>query len=124
MNMSSRDPSKKWQGALPEPAGTGCQACLEGVCSVHRAGTAYRTTHFGTVKRFVDDLANGAGTPAALRAAAEATIDMARGAPCRGAGGASYFVVAQYVAGTDDHRTPSGVFANRCAALSQNKTAL
>src|SRR6478609_2894074 len=69
MNMSSRDPSKKWQGALPEPAGTGCQACLEGVCSVHRAGTAYRTTHFGTVKRFVDDLANGAGTPAALLAA-------------------------------------------------------
>jgi len=84
---------------------------------VHRTRTANRTPHFGTVKRFIDDLAYGAGTPAALRAAAETAIDMARGTPCRGAGGASYFVVAQYVAGTDDHRTPSGVFANRCAAL-------
>ena len=76
------------------------------VCGVHRAGAANRTSHFGAVQRFVDDLANGAGTTATLGTAAEATIDVARGAARRSTGGGSHFMVAQYVAGTDDHRTP------------------
>jgi len=109
--MSSRDPSKKWQGALPEPAGTGCQACLEGVCSVHRAGTANRAADFCAVKRFVDNLADRAGAAAALGAAAKAAIDMTGGPACRSTCGASYLVVAQNIAGANDHRTPKSGYS-------------
>src|ERR1044071_922009 len=56
------------------------------------------------IERFVHDLANGAGTTAALRAAAKATVDLpGRAGPrLRLAGGAN-IVVGQHVAGADDH---------------------
>jgi hypothetical protein len=57
------------------------------------------------LERFVHDLADGAGTPPALRAATEAAIHLpARDRPvlCRIDGGAD-IVVAEHVAGTDDH---------------------
>jgi hypothetical protein len=58
------------------------------------------------VERLVHDLADGASTPPALRAASEATVDL----PARDrlfvrrADGGADIVVAEYVAGTDDHR--------------------
>jgi hypothetical protein len=79
---------------------------LNGVCGVHRAGAANQATDFGAIERFIDDLANRAGATTALDAAAEAAIDMARGSTRGGIRGGSYLVVAQYVAGTDNHRTP------------------
>jgi len=73
---------------------------------VQSTGAADWTANFGAVKCFINDLADGAGAAAALGAAAEASIDMACRAAGRGAGGISYFVVAQNVAGTDNHQTP------------------
>jgi hypothetical protein len=51
---------------------------LDRACGVHRAGTAGGAAYLCTVKRFVDDLADRARATAALGAAAEAAIDMAR----------------------------------------------
>jgi hypothetical protein len=73
---------------------------------VQSTGAADWTANFGAVKCFINDLADGAGAAATLSAAAETTIDMACGAARRGAGSASYLVVAQDVAGTDNHQTP------------------
>jgi len=73
---------------------------------VQSAGAADRTADFGAVERFINDLADGAGAPAALGTAAEATIDMTRRAARRIARSTSYFVIAQDVAGTDNHPTP------------------
>jgi hypothetical protein len=73
---------------------------------VHCAGTTNWTANFSAVECLVDDLANGPSAAAALGAAAKATIDVARGAARRRNGGVSDFVIAQYVAGTDDHQTP------------------
>jgi hypothetical protein len=54
--------------------------------------------------RFVHDILNGARAPAALRAAAEATINLPGGAgyPLIGEGRA-HVMVAKHVAGTDNH---------------------
>ena len=79
---------------------------LNRVRGVHRAGAANRAADLCAIKRFIDDLANRAGATAALGAAAEAAIDMARGSTRGGIRGDSHLVVAQYVAGTDNHRTP------------------
>jgi len=82
----------------------GC--CLERVRGMQRAGTANRTADFDAVERLVDDLANGSCATAALGAAAKAAINVARRTPRRGAGRASDLMITQYVAGTDNHRTP------------------
>lgn len=50
---------------------------------VQRAGAANGATDFRAVKRFIDDLANGASATAALSAASKATVDMAGRAPRR-----------------------------------------
>ena len=83
---------------------------LERVRSVHRACAANRAANFRAIERFVYDLANGASAPPALGAAAKTTVDVARRPTGRGSRGASHFMVAQYVAGTDDHQAPySGI---------------
>lgn len=52
----------------------------------------------------IHDLLDGAGTAAALRAAAEASIDLTRRARrLRAAAGSAHILVGQYVAGTNDH---------------------
>ena len=55
-------------------------------------------------KRFADDLVDGAGTTAALRAAAKTAVDLLRRTRQipRGAPGAADVFIAQNVAGTDD----------------------
>jgi hypothetical protein len=70
---------------------------------VHGANAANRTTDFRPVKRLVNNLPNGASAAAALGTAAKAAIDMARGTTRCQVGGGTYIVVAQYIAGTDDH---------------------
>src|SRR5439155_23927694 len=67
---------------------------------------ADRAAKFRTVERFVDNFANGPSAAAALGATAKATIDVTSGPPRGGAGGGSYLMVAQHVAGTDDHQNP------------------
>jgi hypothetical protein len=99
------------QAVLPEPAVHFHIAGLLGprlkrVCGVQSAGAADGTADFGAVERFINDLADGTGAAAALGTAAEATIDVARGAARRSAGSASHFVVTQDVAGTNNHLTP------------------
>jgi hypothetical protein len=79
---------------------------LDRVRGVHRAGTANRATDLCAVERFVNDLADCASAAAALGAAAEASVDMAGGPTRCIACGASYFMVAQNIAGANDHRTP------------------
>jgi hypothetical protein len=73
------------------------------------------------------------GTAATLGAAAEAAIDFSGRARRSGIHGATHFVVAQHVAGTDDHRKirlwrslrpQNGQFASGFIATSQNKSAL
>lgn len=55
-------------------------------------------------ERLVHDLLDGTGTAAALRAAAEASIDLTRRARrLRAAAGSAHILVGQYVAGTNDH---------------------
>ena len=83
-----------------------CGRNLDRVCGVHRAGTANRAADLRAIEGFVDDLADRAGATAALGTAAKAAIDMARGSTCRGGRRGSHLVVAQYVAGTDDHPPP------------------
>ena len=73
---------------------------------MHRAGAANRAADLCAIERFVDDLADCAGATTALGAAAEAAIDMARGSTRGSIRGGSHLVVAQHVAGTDDHRSP------------------
>ena len=65
------------------------------------AGAANRTA--GAGQRFVHDGADRAGAAAALGAAAEAAIDLRRGMRRAGAHGTPDIVVAQDVAGTDNH---------------------
>ena len=73
---------------------------------MHRARAADRAADLCTVERFVDNLANGASAPPALRAAAKTAIDMTcRPARCR-TRRASHLLVAQYVAGTNNHQAP------------------
>ena len=69
-----------------------------------RAAGAARATSAG--KRFIHDPSDGARAPSTLGAAAEAAIDMARGPTRRGIGRGSHLVVAQYVAGTNNHQAP------------------
>jgi hypothetical protein len=79
---------------------------LERVRSVHRACAANRAANFRAIERFVNNLANGARAPPALGAAAKTTVNVARRPARRGTRGVSHFMVAQYVAGTDNHQTP------------------
>ena len=86
---------------------------------VQRAGAADRAFQRRRADRLVDDLADGAGTAAALGAAAEASVDMAGGTTVRGARGIAHLVVGQHIAGADDHPAieliagPYGVNENR-----------
>jgi hypothetical protein len=98
-------------------------SCLKRIRSVHRARATDRTADLRAIERFIDDLANGARAPSALRAAAKATINMARRPARRGARRASHLMVAQYIAGADNHHAPCSEFANRCVTPSQNKNA-
>src|SRR5262249_33577945 len=79
--------------------------CLKRFCGVQCAGASDGTANLRAVERFIDNLANGASAPPALCAATETTVDMARRAARRGSRRAAHFVVAQYVAGTDNHHT-------------------
>jgi hypothetical protein len=89
-----------------------------------------RLVELRPVERLVDDPANGAGAAAALGAAAQAAIDVARRSARGRAGGGPHLMVAQHVAGAHNHRKTSlahmyyAIFVNRCIAPSQNKTAL
>jgi hypothetical protein len=61
------------------------------------------------IKRLVHDPANGAGATATLGAATEATINLSGRARRRfGLAGAANILVAQYVAGADDHAAQNG----------------
>jgi len=79
---------------------------LKRIRSVHRARATDRAADLRAIKRFVDDLANGASAPPTLRAAAKTTINMACRPSRRGVRRASHFLVAQYVAGTNNHQAP------------------
>jgi len=79
---------------------------LKRLCGVQGAGAANRAADFRAVEGLIDDLANGASAPPALRAATETAVDMARRPARRGIRRAAHFVVAQYVAGTDNHQAP------------------
>jgi hypothetical protein len=79
---------------------------LDWVGGVHRACTANRATDLCTVERFIDDLTDRAGAATALGAAAQAAIDMAGGPKRCIACSGSYIMVAQNIAGANDHRTP------------------
>ena len=59
--------------------------------------------------RFVHDRADRAGAATALGAAAEAAVDLRGGARSVGAHGTAHIVVAQDVAGTDDHSRGSNL---------------
>ena len=60
----------------------------------------------GCSERLVHDLLDGARTPSALRAATEATINLARGARGRASrDGRPHVMVAEHVAGAHDHRS-------------------
>jgi len=74
---------------------------------VHGASAANRTPDFRPAERLIDDLSDGTGAAAALGAAAETAIDMASGPARRRGGSGTYLLVAQYVAGADDHWKPS-----------------
>jgi len=76
---------------------------LDRVGGVERAGAANRAANFGAIERFVDDLANGASAPPTLGATAKTTIDVACRPARRSAGSGSHLLIAQYVAGTDNH---------------------
>jgi hypothetical protein len=80
--------------------------CLKRFCGVQCAGASDGTANLRAVERFIDNLANGASAPPALGAAAKTAIDMARRPARCGARRASHFLVAQYVAGTDNHHAP------------------
>jgi ornithine cyclodeaminase/alanine dehydrogenase-like protein (mu-crystallin family) len=83
---------------------------LDGIRGVHRTGAANRAADLRAIERFVDDLADCAGATPTLGAAAEATINMACGSTRGIIRGGSHLVIAQHVAGADDHRTPlSGI---------------
>ena len=78
----------------------GNSVALRRVCG---AGAARRTGAGGT-QRLVHDLADGAGTAAALGAATETTINLSGRARRRRRAGAANGLVAQNIAGADDHR--------------------
>jgi len=80
--------------------------CLKRFCGVQCAGASDGTANLRAIERIIDNLANGASAPPALCAATETTVDMARRAARRGSRRAAHFVVAQYVAGTDNHQAP------------------
>src|SRR5260370_18189390 len=69
-------------------------------------GAAPRATDFRSIEHLVHDLSDGAGAAAAPRHAAEAAVDIARRAARRRAGDSSHLVVAQHIAGADDHQKP------------------
>jgi len=81
---------------------------LEGLVAMLAAGAALAAGSASAGDGLVHDPTNGARTPPALGAAAEAAIDLTRGA--RGIPGAerrAHVVVAQHVARTDDHGDPA-----------------
>lgn len=79
-------------------------------------GAANRTTDLRLIEHLVHDLSDATGAAAATRPAAEASVYIARGTAYRRAGDSSHIVVAQHVAGTDDHlKLVSG-----CLALARS----
>jgi len=106
-----RNASKKLRDALPEPAARSTcgryWAGLERISRrVQRAGATDRATDFRAVKGLIDDLANGTRASPALGAAPQTAIHVAGRPTWRRTCGAAHFVVAQYIAGADDHQTP------------------
>src|SRR5262245_1682295 len=95
-------------GPLPEPARPHIyrQWLLKRIRSVHRARATDGAADLRAIERFIDDLANGASAPPALCAAAKTAIHMARRPVRGGTRSGSHFLVAQYVAGTDNHQAP------------------
>ena len=79
------------------------------------ASTAYRANELGAIERLVDNFADGARAAPALRTASQAAIDMTGRTAHRTARGLAHVVVAQYVAGTDDHPGPR--FSLLCCRL-------
>ena len=78
------------------------------------------------IQRLVHDLADGAGAAATLSAAAQAAIDLPGRARrrLRRDGGAD-IVVAQNVAGADDHEwVPSGTIDTSASGGGQNKSTV
>ena len=65
-------------------------------------------TDLRSIEHLVHYLPDGGGAATAPRSAAEAAIDIGRGAARRRAGDSSHLVVAQYVAGADNHRASVG----------------
>src|SRR5947209_18436392 len=78
------------------------------------------------IQRFVHDLADGAGAAAALGAAAKAAIDLPRRArPRLRRDGGADVVVAQNVAGADDHEWGPGRTIDTSASPDgQNKSTV
>jgi hypothetical protein len=92
---------------------------LEASAALLAAGAALAAASASAGDSLVHDPTNGAGAPPTLGAAAKATIGLAGGA--RGVPGVerrTHVVVAQHIAGTDDHGSPA--FAARlvrCATI-------
>jgi len=103
-----RDASKNMRAAARAGALAYLQTTvvLKRIRSVHRAHATDRAADLRTIERLIDDLANGASAPSALGAATKTAIDMARRPARCGARRASHFLIAQYVAGTDNHQAP------------------
>src|SRR3974390_2842452 len=71
-----------------------------------RASAARRAAR--RAERLVHDLADRAGATSALRAAAETAVNLARGAQRGGRDRMAHLVVAEHVAGADDHMESPG----------------
>src|SRR6266702_1872817 len=74
---------------------------------------APRATDFRSIEHLVHDLSDGASAAAAPSSAAEAAIDIACGTARRSAGDSSHLVVAQHIAGADDHQKPCSPVSRR-----------
>lgn len=72
---------------------------------MRRAGAARGATARRT-QCLIHDLADGAGATAALGRTAKAAVDLARRARRRRCAGAAHRLVAQHIAGADDHYGP------------------
>jgi hypothetical protein len=76
---------------------------LFGAIDMHGAGATNRARQRGWSDRLIDDLADGSGTTAALRAATEAAVNVAGRTTVCGARSVAHLVVGQHIAGANDH---------------------
>src|SRR5262249_45246442 len=114
-------------GAYPQPRMQLSNADLSAAASAALvARTALPGGHASPGDRLVHDAADGAGAAAALGAATEAAIDLtgrARGS--LGRERAAHVVVAQHIAGADDHGSGAfqPVFSSFCNYLAEARPA-